>query len=165
MTPTEPEIIWRGRRYWTSQPLSFEHLGWNTGFVPYCVIKETAHRITVRAADGDTLQFARKDWESKDKIYHSKHHEYFYKVKPTVDPEAPNSERRGFQDADEFTRYFIEARGVSPLSALGLRTGATKAEIKKAYKRLALKAHPDGGGSHEAFLKLNQAYERAMAEV
>ncbi|WP_076351873.1 hypothetical protein [Paludisphaera borealis] len=32
---------------------------------------------------------------------------------------------------------------------------------KRAYRQLAMRLHPDQGGSHEAFIKLQAAYERA----
>lgn len=35
---------------------------------------------------------------------------------------------------------------------------ASKETIKKAYKKLAMKHHPDVGGSHEEFLKITQSY-------
>lgn len=38
--------------------------------------------------------------------------------------------------------------------SLGLTKNATSAEIKKAYRRLAAKAHPDAGGQREEFEKL-----------
>ena len=176
---SEPEIVWRGVRYWVSKPKDNQHIGWNNWFVPYAVIKKTAKRVTLRGdlaafkAFGDATGYPvdkadivldRARYEIDDKIYHSRIHEWFYKVKPAVDPERPNEERykRRFHSADEFARYYAESGGVSPLSVLGLPQSATKADIKRAYKRLARKAHPDGGGSHEAFLKLNQAYESAM---
>jgi hypothetical protein len=34
---------------------------------------------------------------------------------------------------------------------------------KRAYRMLALRLHPDQGGSHEAFIRLKNAYDRAAA--
>jgi len=45
---------------------------------------------------------------------------------------------------------------------LGVDKGATTEEIKKAYRKLALKYHPDRGGSDEEakkFKEINQAYQ------
>lgn len=36
---------------------------------------------------------------------------------------------------------------------------ATSQEIKKAYRKIAMKAHPDKGGDVEKFKEINQAYE------
>ncbi|PLW49542.1 hypothetical protein PCANC_09014 [Puccinia coronata f. sp. avenae] len=42
--------------------------------------------------------------------------------------------------------------------ALGLQKGATGAEIKKAFRALSLKHHPDKGGKTELFQSINQAH-------
>src|SRR3989344_648701 len=41
---------------------------------------------------------------------------------------------------------------------LGLKKSSSKEEIKKAYKKLALKHHPDKGGDAEKFKELSEAY-------
>ena len=45
---------------------------------------------------------------------------------------------------------------------LGLGPHATLSEIKRAYRSRALEAHPDRGGSDEAFRALHRAYEAAL---
>lgn len=42
---------------------------------------------------------------------------------------------------------------------LGLDESATESEIKKAYKKLAIKYHPDKGGDPEKFNKIAEAYQ------
>ena len=42
---------------------------------------------------------------------------------------------------------------------LGVKKDASADEIKKAFRRLARKHHPDAGGSEERFKELNEAYE------
>jgi len=42
---------------------------------------------------------------------------------------------------------------------LGIDKSASKEEIKKAYRKLSLKHHPDKGGDVNDFKKLNEAYE------
>jgi len=42
---------------------------------------------------------------------------------------------------------------------LGVSKSATSAEIKKAYRKLAHKYHPDKGGDQEKFKEINEAYQ------
>ena len=42
---------------------------------------------------------------------------------------------------------------------LGLDPAASKDEVRAAYKRQALAAHPDKGGSKEAFHAVTRAFE------
>lgn len=44
-------------------------------------------------------------------------------------------------------------------SILGIDRNATEKEIKDAYRKLAMKHHPDRGGNEEEFKKINAAYE------
>ena len=47
-----------------------------------------------------------------------------------------------------------------PYSVLGVNPGATKDEVKKAFKKRAMETHPDRGGNEEEFKKVNEAYEQ-----
>ncbi|MBI3750596.1 MAG: DnaJ domain-containing protein [Chloroflexi bacterium] len=51
---------------------------------------------------------------------------------------------------------------MDPHSVLGLQPGASQAEIKRAYRRLAKALHPDSAGERSlpAFLAVQDAYER-----
>ena len=44
-------------------------------------------------------------------------------------------------------------------STLGLQRNANDAEIKKAYRSMAMKYHPDRGGDEKKFKEISQAYE------
>lgn len=44
-------------------------------------------------------------------------------------------------------------------STLGLKRGASAEDIKKAYRSLAMKHHPDRGGDEKKFKEISQAYE------
>jgi curved DNA-binding protein CbpA len=48
---------------------------------------------------------------------------------------------------------------------LGLRRSANVEEIRAAYRRAAKKAHPDLGGSAEAFMRIQRAAEILLAEA
>ena len=42
---------------------------------------------------------------------------------------------------------------------LGLGPGASADEVKKAFRKIAIKAHPDKGGDPEKFRTYTEAYE------
>lgn len=42
---------------------------------------------------------------------------------------------------------------------LGIEKNVGPSEIKKAYRKLAMKCHPDKGGDPEKFKEISEAYE------
>lgn len=46
-----------------------------------------------------------------------------------------------------------------PYGTLGIQKGASEDEVKKAYRKLAMKHHPDKGGDPEQFKKIQGAYD------
>jgi DnaJ-domain-containing protein 1 len=72
------------------------------------------------------------------------------------------------EDKYEWIRFITRA-AVGPVNApvtvhtyyeaLGLDESATENEVKKAYRKLALRNHPDKGGDAAAFAKIGEAYE------
>lgn len=48
---------------------------------------------------------------------------------------------------------------------LGLRAGASLAEVKTAFRQRALLAHPDHGGDADEFRELHRAYERLVTRI
>lgn len=48
---------------------------------------------------------------------------------------------------------------------LGIETDATEAQVKKAYKKMALKVHPDSGGSDYLFQQVNEAYKKLIENI
>lgn len=52
----------------------------------------------------------------------------------------------------------------SPWAVLGVPATASTAEIKRAYRKLAMRFHPDLGGDVEAMKRLNDAY-RSLEEL
>lgn len=62
-------------------------------------------------------------------------------------------------------RYFIKGDSKNPYTILGIKQGCSKADIKKAYRVMARKHHPDLGGSHEKFQEIQAAYEQIKTGV
>lgn len=46
-----------------------------------------------------------------------------------------------------------------PYNVFGLKRSASDDDVKKAYRKAVLKAHPDRGGSNELFRKIREAWE------
>jgi len=65
---------------------------------------------------------------------------------------------------DGYEQFFggRHAQGGKPdmeyYDALGLTSSSSPADIKKAYRKMALQEHPDKGGDPEKFKKINEAY-------
>ena len=53
---------------------------------------------------------------------------------------------------------------MDPYKILGVSKDASKGEIKKAYRKLAVKHHPDMGGDEEKFKQLSEAYSLLSSE-
>ena len=63
---------------------------------------------------------------------------------------------------DEGPREFPvaeEEMSHDPFKVLGLKRSASDEDIKQKYRELILIHHPDKGGDHEEFLKVQQAYD------
>lgn len=151
--------IWRGYRYWRNiGETGFP--GWNTAFIPYRVIAVTSKRIEIghiadticgkpkTVKDWKPLFLNRETIERDGKQYHTRFHEYFFSERPVRDPEQ---------------EFRVSGTKIVPtIPLLNLSGGYTREDAKQAYRRAARKMHPDGGGSHEAFLKLTRAYQEAL---
>lgn len=59
-------------------------------------------------------------------------------------------------------KFNQQVRSMTPSIILGVSPTATQDEIKAAYRRLAMKHHPDRGGDVDEFQKIKAAYEQLM---
>lgn len=55
--------------------------------------------------------------------------------------------------------YFFSWTKMDYYSTLGVGRTASDEEIKKAYRKMAMKHHPDRGGDESTFKKISEAYE------
>ena len=53
---------------------------------------------------------------------------------------------------------------MNPYNILGVNQNASEDEIKKAYKKLAMKHHPDKGGDEKKFKEITEAYRNLTEE-
>ena len=71
----------------------------------------------------------------------------------------------GRMKPDEVTRHMRES-AFGWYDILGIDPSkATRADAQKAYKKLALRYHPDQGGSNEAMRRVTAAWEAAKREL
>lgn len=72
----------------------------------------------------------------------------------------------GAQILDRAFTGFTALPGVpSCWDVLGLKRGASAAEIERAFRDLARKHHPDAGGTHDEFIRVQNAREQALLEL
>ena len=84
-------------------------------------------------------EYAKEEYQYKKK--ENQGNRYFFN-------EGPRDYPVEFEEVDE-DPYFV----------LGVDRDATQAEIKKQFYKLAREYHPDKGGTHEEFIRINEAYE------
>lgn len=152
--------VWHGFRYWkTGELVRGEVVGWNTCYLPYTIRKITTKQITVERKDvvGKTVRIVlnRQTMERDGKQCHTRFHEYFYAEKP-----RPGTKDWNWEGSNP--NFSIPLFRGDYLTVLGLSVPFTEKDVRRAYKRLALKTHPDLGGDAAEFIKVKQAHDSAM---
>ena len=54
---------------------------------------------------------------------------------------------------------------MSSYTILGVSTNCTEEDVKKAFRRLSLKHHPDVGGNKENFIKIQNAKDSVLKDI
>lgn len=72
------------------------------------------------------------------------------------------SRQEGIEEAWRKAQDRVRSIHMSPHAVLGLSSDASHEEIKAAYRRMAMKHHPDRGGSQDKFQEIKVAYEQLM---
>ena len=62
-------------------------------------------------------------------------------------------------DIREVFHYFIRSESYDILQ---IEPPITPEDLKRAYRKMSLKTHPDKGGSNEAFIKVKNAYDHLV---
>ena len=83
-------------------------------------------------------------------------HWHYLRYRKTVHERAEDLRRKA---------YLRAVNGGSSHEALGVRPGASQAEIKAAYRKKAQENHPDKGGDKELFVKIKQAYNHLCSST
>lgn len=80
-----------------------------------------------------------------------------------ADQQGQRQQKQAEQQAPKRESVKLPRTVDEALAALRLRRPVTASEIKRAYRSLAFASHPDHGGSHAAMVRINAAYELALA--
>ena len=67
-----------------------------------------------------------------------------------------------FQHCKENGLSFVDIYDVELLSVFGLNPGASADDIKKRFRELAKKYHPDRGGDNDKMIELIEAYNKLI---
>lgn len=132
------------------------HDGPRWDWTAHQIVKRTKTRIYVERRPGETDRLIVLDRAVFERDGHAKHGRKWWRPTYYAEPQ----------------RHWNDAVVPSPgsamercLTVLGLDGATTRDEIERAYRIRAREVHPDSGGSHEAFLNLQGAYETALRLV
>lgn len=114
----------------------------------------------------------RRDWERlyyerkkmREEAYERYRHQQYERHRDEWQRQRDNRQDHSTgQQYSTFTNH--DSKLHQSLMILGLQIGASKKDVRIAYRNLCKKHHPDMGGKHEDFVKLNNAYKYVMDRV
>ena len=107
----------------------------------------------------DKLPESYKEWERNCNAFREEHR----RQREHREERQRGRKSRWFEDFffDEGPREFPVAQEEEddPFKVLGLKRSASDEDIKTKYRELILIHHPDKGGDHEEFIRIQQAYD------
>ncbi len=129
----------------------------------HLIVKKTAKRVYVtrKSCGPDQLGTADERWEENEPAI------ALDRIKLERDGSVYSSGHRlsDFFASRELALGDSEPRGESAFRRLGIRPPASLDDIKSAYRRKALEAHPDRGGSPSDFQAVEAAYRQLLREA
>jgi hypothetical protein len=132
----------------------FEDNNFQDKWIAHRILKRTEKWVYIAHKIGRseyTVKLRRAELEEKGQVWSSPAREHFY----------TETGKAAF-DKERASWY---GRVPLCLQAFGLSKDATADDVKRAYHEAALKEHPDTGGTHEWFLKLQEHYKSALRMV
>ena len=145
LTPSRLEICWLSVIFDYSPSWAVYKIRELYGFADYNTII-----TTIKINRDQWLDYFKQRWCQKQK---------YYQKKPREERAQTQKEYQQKYSSDQHHSRSFNYRYEAYLQIMGLTFPFTYQELKKAYRQKALQTHPDSGGTAEAFLKINQAYE------
>ena len=145
LTPSIIEICWLSVIFDYSPYWALYKIRELYGFADYNTII-----TTIKINQDQWLSYFKQRWCQKQKYHHQKAGE--------KQAQTQKESQQKYSSDQHHSRSF-NYRYKAYLQIMGLTFPFTYQELKKAYRQKALQTHPDSGGTAEAFLKINQAYE------
>lgn len=110
-----------------------------------------------------------REWRNRTGINNSKSVKEFIlsehrtRQKILNEAEAFVEKMRGEMEKEEELLRILDPE--NEYEVLGLADNASVPELKKSFRRLAMKYHPDHGGDSELFVHINNAYKNILRRI
>ncbi len=154
-------------RYWDPEAFAGKG-GW---WVAYGALAEVGHLFENYQALRDRLeqpywqQFEQEKKESRERFAREEELRKAHERETTQQQKKRQQKKAKQQREPQPKRQDVKLPRTieEALAALHLTPPVTTSDVKRAYRTQAFRAHPDHGGSHAAMVRINAAYELALA--